>query len=445
VGLPAGTRARLSVMMFLQYAYNGIWFIPLGFYLTTVGYSDVDIGVAYGTFAVGCIIAPFFVGMIADKFFAAQKVLGVLNLAASGLLLAAALYSVGPDKKAHMAQVMVDGKPQMASTLGIFYWLLLGHFLCYMPTWALTNTISLRQMSDPAKQFPSVRVMGTIGWVLVSAVCLFGEQVTELLGAKGNFEATVFPMYIGAAIGFVASFTSFFMPDTPPAGKGKQITFSDILGLKALGLFKDRNYLVFALTSFLIMFAGLFHWSLTNRYLNESKMDYAQFWQSSGQMAETVFLFAMPWFFRRFGVKKMLLLGLLAWISRFVCYSYGVWGSATSTLVVLGLVLHGPCYDFFFVTGQLYTDKKASKDIQAQAQGLISLLTFGLGWFVGSWLSGLVADNFAVKIVVDGAEKVTGHDWHSIWLCPIAIVAVIIAFFTMFFRDNTAVGREEST
>lgn len=443
-GLSTNVRVRLSVMMFLQYAYNGIWFIPLGFYLGNVGYSDLDIGAAYGTFAVGCIIAPFFVGMIADKFFAAQKVLGVLNLASAGLLLAVGMLSVAPDGKAHMVQTFAaDGTPQMASSLGVLYWLLLAHFLCYMPTWALTNTISLRQMDNAARQFPSIRVMGTIGWVVVSAVCLFGPQVTALFGAKGTFEATVVPIFIGAGIGVIAGLSAFFMPDTPPGGKGKQITFADILGIKALGLFKDWNYLVFALTSFFIMFAGLFHWSLTNRYLNESKMDFAQFWQSTGQMAETIFLVAMPWFFKRFGVKKMLLLGLCAWIARFVCYSYGVWGTGTAALVVMGLVLHGPCYDFFFVTGQLYTDKKASKDIQAQAQGLISLLTFGLGWFFGAWLSGAIADKFAVKTVVDGVEKVTNHDWHTVWLCPIGIVAVIIVFFSLFFRDNTSVGHEE--
>lgn len=429
-GMMQNVRVRLSLMMFLQYAFNGIWIIPLGTYLNRVGYSGLDIGAAYGASAIGCIIAPYFVGMIADKFFAAQKVLGVLNLAAAALLLAAVKLSVGPDGRA----VMVDGQTH----LGLFYWVLLAHFICYMPTWALTNTIALRQMDQPARQFPLIRVMGTIGWVVVSAVTLFGAQVNRLFNTTEQFEATSTPMYIAAGIGLVAGLVAFFLPNTPPAGRGKQITFADLLGLKALRLFKDRNFLVFALTSFCIMFAGLFYWSMANVYLNESGMKNAQFWQSTGQMTETLFLFIMPWFFARFGVKKMLLIGLFAWIARFVCFAYGVWGTSTAALVVLGLMLHGPCYDFFFVTGQLYTDQKASKDIQAQAQGLISLLTFGLGWFFGALLAGRVVDHHAIK---DAAGAVTGHAWHSIWLFPIGIVAVIIVFFGLFFRDRTSVGQ----
>lgn len=427
IAMESSVRWRLSVMMFLQYAFQGIWIIPLGTYLSGVGYSGVDVGRAYSTAAIGCIIAPFFVGMVADKFFEAQKMLGVLNIAASLLLLAAAKLSVGADGHAH------------AGGLGLCYWVLLLHFVCYMPTWALTNTIALRQMTAPAKQFPGVRVMGTIGWVVVSSICLFGQSITAMFGASGSFEATVVPLYIGAAIGLVAGVLAFAMPRTMPEGRGKQVTAADILGVKALSLFRDRDYAVFALTSFLIMFAGMFHWSFTNLYLNESKMDYAQFWQSSGQMTETIFLFVMPWFFMRFGVKNMLLMGLVAWIARFVCFSFGVWQSATWVLVFLGLLLHGPCFDFFFVTGQLYTDHKASKDIQAQAQGMITFLTFGLGWFVGSMLAGKVVDMYAVK---DAAGQATAHQWHTIWLIPIGIVAVILVIFGLFFRDNSRVGHD---
>jgi MFS family permease len=230
------------------------------------------------------------------------------------------------------------------------------------------------------------------------------------------------------------------MPDTPPAGKGKPASVADILGLKALGLFKDRDFVVFAMTSLAIMFAGLFYWNFANVYLNESNVKAAQSLQSIGQMVEMVFLFVMPWFFARFGVKKMLLLGLCAWIARFICFSNGNWEGGTAALVVIGLMLHGPCYDFFFVTGQLYTDKKASKDIQAQAQGLISLITFGIGWFFGSMLSGSIVDQYAIK---DAAGKVTGHNWPQIWMWPVGIVAALIVFFVLFFRDNSSVGVEE--
>jgi len=420
-----GVRVRLSIMMFLQYAYNGIWIIPLATYLTRLGYSGGNVGSAYGTFALGCIIAPFFVGMIADKFFSAQKILGVLNISSGILLILAAKYSVGPDGQAHG---LASGSP----TLGIFYWLLLGHFIAYMPSWSLTNTIAMRQMENPARQFPGIRVMGTIGWVVVGFTTLFGKQINDLLQTAEKFEATATPMYIAAGIGIVAGLFSFFLPATPPAGKGKKTTFGDILGVKALALFKDRNYAIFGLTSFLIFFAGLFYWNWANVYLNESKMDYAMAWQTLGQMTETVFLCIMPWFFARFGVKKMLLFGLLAWMLRFVCFSFGVWGTSTAVLVLLGIALHGPCFDFFFVTGQLYTNAKASKDIQAQAQGLISFVTFGLGWWAASWVAGKVVERYTLAPDV--------HDWHTIYLWPIGIAAAVTAFFLLLFWDKTSLG-----
>lgn len=436
-GLSRGVHTKLSVMMFLQYAFNGIWIIPMGTYLTRVGYSGDNIGNAYGTFAVAGIIAPFFVGMVADKFFSAQKLLGVLNILGGLLLVAAGMFSVGADGRAFTA---AEG----GTTLGLFYWLVLAHFLCYMPTWALTNTIALRQMNNPAKQFPGIRVMGTIGWIVVSMVTLFGKQINELLGTTEKFEATVVPMYIGAALGLAAGVFAFLLPPTPPEGHGKQITVGDILGVKAFALFKDRNFAVFAATSFLVLLPGMFYWAFANLYLNESGMAAAMAWQSTGQMTEMVFLFVMPWFFLRFGVKKMLLIGLVAWILRFVCFAYGVWGGTTAFLVVLGLMLHGPCYDFFFVTGQLYTDKKAPSEIRAQAQGLFFLITFGLGWMIGSKLAGLVVDHYAIQQTVEGVAKITGHDWRHIWLWPIGAVALILVFFTSLFNDNLRVGHDES-
>ena len=390
--MPGHTRLKLSLMMFLQYAWNGIWFIPVSTYLSSVGYSGENIGQMYSTFAIGCIIAPFFVGMIADKFFSAQKILGVLNIVGSLLLVVAAYVSVGPDGRAHR-------DASGATVLGPFYWVCLLHFICYLPTWSLTNAIALRHMSDPGRQFPSVRVIGTIGWIVVSMTTLFGSQINYILGTTTSFEATVTPIYLGAAIGFLTGIFSFFLPATPPMGHGKRVTFADIAGLKALGLLKDRNYAVFAATSFLILFPGLFYWNWANVYLNESHMTFAQAWQSTGQMTEMVFLFIMPLFFARFGVKYMLVMGLVAWVLRFTCFSFGAWGTATAALVVLGLMLHGPCYDFFFVTGQLYTDKKASADIRAQAQGLIFLITFGLGWFLASHAAGYFVDFYASKNV----------------------------------------------
>jgi len=378
-GLSPNVRMRLSVMMFLEYAFNGIWIIPLFNYLTkTVGYTDGEAAGMFSTTALGFIIAPFFVGMIADRFFSAQKILGVLNiLAAVFLYLASAMAA------------SADGKPQP----NVMFWMLLAHFLCYSPTWALTNTIALNQMNDPGKQFPAIRVMGTFGWIAVSAICLFSDQITKAFGVSQNFEYTRIPMIIGAGIGLAMGVFSFFLPSTPPKSIGHTPALGDIIGIKALALFKERNFLVFALTTFLILFPNMFYWGFCNMYLNEIGMTNVQFKQSIGQMAEVVFLYLMPLFFVRYGVKTMLAVGFLAWLTRFFCFAFGYQTASLAFLLYTGLALHGICWDFFFVTGQLYTDKKAPKEVQASAQGLLSLITFGLGWFIGVNIAGTIIGN----------------------------------------------------
>jgi len=415
-------------MMFLQYAYNGIWVIPLGFYLSKVGYTGVEIGFVSGTtFALGGIIAPFFVGMLVDRFFAGQKVLAVLNFLSAIFL--------------YLASGMAVNAQGVKQPL-VLFWVLLGHYLCYMPTWSLTNSIALYQMRNPGKQFPGIRVMGTFGWIAVSTITLFSAEITGALGVSGNIEATRIPMFLGSSIGIVAGILAFILPNTPPKVTDKKITFADILGVRALALFKDRNFSIFAISSFLIFFPAMFYWQFCNLFLNEIGMEYVQFKQSIGQMAEVVFLFLMPLFFAKIGVKKMLLVGMLAWVSRFICFGFGDL-HALIFLLYIGLALHGVCYDFFFVTGQLYTDKKAPREIQAQAQGLISLITFGMGWFAGSLLAGKIIDAYAIKQIVDGIEKSTGHFWQSIWMYPIAMSSVIFIFFLVFFKDKAVVGREE--
>jgi len=424
--MSANVRIRLSIMMFLQYAFNGVWIIPLGFYLHKQGYTAFEIGYAAGTtIALGCIISPFFVGMIADRFFSAQKVLGVLNILAALFLYVA-------------SQTAVDS--QGVKQPNVFFWVLLAHNLCYMPTWALTNSIALYQMSNPGKQFPSIRVMGTIGWIVVSGVTLFSKKLSPLVGSTETIEATRLPMILGSGIGVIAAVFAFFLPSTPPKPTDHKISFGDVLGVRALALFKDRNFAVFAISSFLILFPAMFYWQFCNLFLNEIGMEFVQFKQSVGQMAEAVFLFLMPFFFARFGVKKMLLIGMLAWVGRFLCFQLGDVGSMVF-LLYAGLALHGVCFDFFFVTGQLYTDKKAPKEVQASAQGLISLITFGLGWLFGSVLAGRVIDNYVVENVVDGAV-VKGHNWPVVWLYPVIMAVIVAIFFLVFFDDKTVVGRD---
>lgn len=428
VGLSSSVRTRLSIMMFLQYAFNGIWIMPLNTYLTSpqVGFTGAQAGAVFGMLAIGCIIAPFFVGMIADRYFAGQKVLGVLNIFASVILYVMSSSAVGP-----------NGQPQVA----LFQWLMLAHCACYMPTWALTNHIALTQMDNPGKQFPGIRVMGTIGWIAVGTITLFSDKITRMFGMSGNIEATRIPMQLGAAIGLITAGFSFFLPDTPPAGREKKVSLGEILGTKALGLFKDKNFAIFAFSSFLILLPGMFYWGFCNLFLNEVKMAAPMFKQTYGQMAETVFLAIMPFFFVRLGVKWMMLIGMVSWIARFTCFSYGQIGTSTGWLITMGLILHGACYDFFFVTGQLYTDHKAPREIRASAQGLISLITFGLGWFVGSNLAGNILDKYAIQ---DVAGKVINHNWHVIWLYPLAMAVVIMVFFFFAFSDNVRVGHEAS-
>jgi nucleoside transporter len=427
-GFTPGVRFRLSVMMFLQYAFQGIWIIPLNNYLTkTVGYSDAEAGGMFSTTALGFILAPFFVGMIADRFFSAQKILGVLNLLAAGFLYLASQIAA-----------TADGKPQP----GFLFWILLAHFVCYAPTWALTNTIALNQMRDPGKQFPGIRVMGTFGWIAVSAVSLFSDAITKAAGVTQNFEYTNLPMVIGAGIGAITGLFSFFLPGTPPKRIDRRPTFGDILGVKALNLFKDRNFLVFALSSFLIFFPNMFYWGFCNMYLNEIGMQHAQFKQSIGQMAEVVFLYLMPLFFIRYGVKTMLTIGFLAWMTRFVCFAFG-WQSTLAFLLYLGIALHGICFDFFFVTGQLYTDKKADKEVQASAQGLISLITFGLGWFVGSLTAGKVIGLYKTDPGYQGIATMT-HDWQAIWIYPAIAATALLFFFLIGFKDKMLVVQADA-
>ena len=420
-------RVRLSIMMFIQYAFNGIWIIPVAFYLSANGYTGVEIGYVVGTtFALGAIISPFFVGMIADRFFSAQKLLGVINIGAAVMLLLA-------------SQMALDGSGDKQPV--VLFWILLAHFLFYMPSWALTNSIALYQMDNPGKQFPGIRVMGTFGWIFVSTISLFSSEITGALGITGNIEATQVPMILGAGIGLIAGLLAFILPSTPPKVTDKKITAADILGLKALSLFKDKNFRIFAISSFLIFFPAMFYWQFANLFLNELGMEFVQFKQSIGQMAEVIFLYMMPFFFARYGVKKMLLVGMLAWALRFICFGFGDLHTF-AFLLYTGLALHGVCFDFFFVTGQLYTDKKAPKEIQAQAQGLISLITFGLGWFVGALVAGRIIDVYAITEIVDGVEKIVGHNWDTIWIYPSIMAIAILIFFQIFFKDNAVVGRE---
>ena len=393
-------RLQLSFMMFLEFFIWGCWFVTMGNYLPTVlNATGLQIGAAYATNAIGAIIAPFFVGMFADKYFAAQKILGVLHLFGGALL-----YLCG----------------KSADFEG-FYWLILLYNLMYMPTLALVNSISFRQMNNPASEFPSIRVLGTIGWIAAGWALTF-------LGADTNSKMFL----IGAAASVALGVYAFTLPDTPPLSKGKSSTWKDIVGLDAFSLFKDSHFVVFFIASFLICIPLSFYYNLTNNYFTQMAMTNPTFKMTFGQVSEILFMLAMPWFFRRLGVKWMILAGMAAWLLRYTAFRLGYDGPQM-WLFYIGIILHGVCFDFFFVTGQIYTDHKAGPKIQSAAQGLITLATYGLGMFTGSYIQGLVSNKYTLA----SANGLITFDWKVIWLVPLLISAFVIVFFYFFFKDKS--------
>lgn len=391
----SNVRMRLSIMMFLQFFIWGAWYVTMATYvLQTLKFTEPQMGSAYSTTAWAAIISPFIVGLIADRFFPTQIVLGVMHI-----LGGVAIY---------FASTVTD--------FGTFFWVLIVYSLCYMPTLALTNAIAFRQMDNPAAQFPLIRVLGTIGWIVAGLTIGFMK-----------IEATSVPMKIAAGVSIVMGIFSFTLPHTPPQGAGKKVTVRDVLGLDALQLMKSPSFAIFVISSLLICIPLSFYYNLTNAFLNELGVEKAAAKMTMGQMSEIFFMVVMPLFFVRLGVKWMLVVGMLAWTIRYLLFAYGnptngIW------MLYLGILLHGICYDFFFVTGQIYVDKKAPQHLRASAQGFITLITLGLGMLIGTFVMGQVSKQYAISP--------TEHVWKSIWLVPAAMSAVVMVLFALLFRDK---------
>lgn len=409
--MAGGIRLRLSLMMFLQFFIWGAWYVTMGTFLGQgLAASGSQISLAYLTQSLGAIAAPLIIGLIADKFFAAQKILGVLHLAGAALLWS--------------ASTMTD--------FGTFFPVILAYMILYMPTLALVNSVSFRHMQDPEKQFPAVRVLGTIGWIVA------GVTIGWLGWEQGGDLSVTFKM--AAVASLILCIFSFTLPATPPSRKGSKSSIGEMLGLEALGLLKSRSYLVFFLTSIAICIPLAFYYNFTNLFLNEIGVDAAAAVQSLGQASEVVFLLLLPLLIKRLGVKWVFAIGMAAWALRYVFFSFGDTGGMY-WMLLLGILLHGICYDFFIVAGQIYTNKFAGDRFRSSAQGLITLGTYGIGILIGSLVSGPIVDNFALT---------DNHDWRQIWLVPAAIAAVVMLAFLLLFKDrgaraDTGLGQETTS
>lgn len=444
-------RLQLSVMMFVQFFVWGAWYVTAPNYLNTIGFTAGDIGWTYTIGPLACIISPFFVGMIADRFFAAQRVTGVLHILGGLLML--------------LATTLMKASPASPDLINL---VLFAHTLCYFPTIALTNTLAMKNVSDSQKDFPSIRVLGTIGWI-----------VSNLVLSWLKWETGIQMFYLTAAAGIVMGLYSFTLPHTPPLATGK-VTAREILGLDALVLLKDRTYFIFMLSSFLICIPLAFYYQLASRVVEMTGLEIGQT-MSYGQMSEIFFMLVMPFFFARLGVKWMLAVGMLAWVVRYALFALGA-PAQVRWMIIGGIVLHGICYDFFFVTGQIFTDQVAPKAIRAQAQGMLVLFTLGLGMAIGAQIAGVVeaqhttaeatakaqqmvsksteleqlrgklatatmTENAALQAQINQLEDeqaalkregLRAIEWQPLWAKPAIFAGLVLLIFLIFFKPRSA-------
>ena len=393
------TKLQLSLLFFLEFFIWGGWFVTMGTFLSqSFNASGSQLAMAYETQSIGAIIAPFIIGLIADRYFAAQKILGILHLVGAGLLFLAGA----------------------SENFSSFYPYIFVYMLLYMPTLSLANAIAFHQMENPSKEFAPIRVLGSLGWIIAGfSIGYFAWESSQVL------EYTFYMTSVASAL---LGLYSFFLPNTSPKIKpDEKVSLKSILGLDALVLFKDRSYLIFFIASVLVCIPLAFYYQHANQFLNEVGMKAAASKMIFGQISEVLFLLLLPIFLNRFGLKKVLVFGVLAWGLRYLLFAYGDVGQNV-WMLLFGIILHGICYDFFFVSGQIYTDFKAGEQYKSAAQGLITLATYGVGMLIGFRLAGWLTDQYVSD---------SGHFWNEIWIQPAIFSFIILILFLFSFKNKT--------
>lgn len=391
---------RLGTMMFLQYAIWGAWAPVLSAYLKeTLGFTGFQFGVIYSMLPLATIIAPFIGGQIADRYFPSQKVVGLLQLIGGALL------------------IIVSNVTEYRTMM----WLMLFYCLLYAPTLALTNSIAFINLKKPEKDFGIIRVWGTIGWI-VAGLVLMGWRFTSK-----SFESIAFggdTFLLAGIFSIIMGIQSFFLPHTPP----KKESTKPWAFLEAIKMMKEKNFAIFIIIAFVVATELMFYYILTAPFLTSEKIGLTEAAVPGvmviAQVAE-IFVLAilLPYLITRIGIRSILVIGVLAWPARYIIFAIG----KPSWLVIASLSLHGFCFVFFFAAAFIYVDMVSPRNIRHSAQSLITLVTYGIGNYIGSLFAGWIHDHFTIGEVTN---------WTAVFLVPCILTILCALAFLLFFRPR---------
>jgi len=404
-------QARLSGMMFLEFFVWGAWYTAIAVYMSNNGMEDLTHW-PFTVNPIAAICAPFFVGLIADRYFATERVLGTLHI---------------------LGGIIMGLTPLAVNNPLVFILMLLAYNLCYMPTMSLSNTLAFHNIQDQEKEFPVIRVFGTVGWIVAGLTVSFG--LVGFVSEGITPEATALPLYLTSIASIILGLYSFTLPHTPPPAKGESVSVRSIVGVDALKQLGSKSFYIFLASSLLISIPLAAYYNFTQIFLGNAGFQNIAATQTIGQASEVLFMLLMPFFFARLGVKWMLGVGMLAWALRYALFALGA-PEVTTWMILGGIALHGICYDFFFVTGQIYVDIKSFEKIRGQAQGLIVLITYGVGMLIGAQVAGETFNLFLGE-----QSALTLDQWYDFWWLPGAFAVVVFLIFIFTFNDREAEGQ----